>query len=827
MTNYGLERSVRNVARWTLTASTAIALTAPITAFAQVVPAPSNSAASTEGAAPRANDEPQFDIIVTGTREANRTKADSPGPIDVVGQAMIARTGQTNAFDALNAVLPSFAIPASGGDLSRLVRSARLRGLSPDQTLVLVDGKRRHSSASINTAAGPVAGSNPVDLDMITTSMIDHIEVLRDGAAAQYGSDAIAGVVNIITKKANNGGSGYAQSGSYYRGDGFSASSGINAGLGFGEGGYLNLSADYRYHGHSNRCGLDPRAAQFGITTNPCKTQGDPQYHVVTGGISAGYDLGGTTLYATGTYGYRSSEGYNGWRLPNRYASPWYRANYPQGFVPKQRIEEQDFGITGGIKGTFGGDWNWDLSTTYGGDHITLYNLNDLNASLITNTGYLITPVPTRTRAVVFSDREWTTNVDISHAFANSIFASPINLALGLEYRRNVYKIGAGEFASYTGSGATAYPGLSPANATNADRNNKAAYIELSTDITTGWQAALAGRFENYSDVGNNVVGKLTTRYDFSPAFGLRGTVSSGFRAPTLPQEFQTSLVVGPTSASGQLPVGSPAAIALGAKPLRAEKSESYSVGFVARPADRLTIAVDFYQIDIHDQIFNSGRIGAAFATNPALYNSTVAALRLSGFTIDPAVTQVFAQYYTNGLGTRTRGIDATADYRLSDFWNGRLDLSLAVNVNRVKLTRVDTFPGGAVQFGPDVLSEITDNAPRDKVILQALYSVDAWKLTLRETRWGRSAEVMADATLGPPFYYSNVITPKYTTDIQISYDLTRNLELSAGAINLFDVYPNQTVFETRNVSNASVYSVSSPFGFNGGSYYGRIAVKF
>jgi iron complex outermembrane receptor protein len=770
-------------------------------------------------------------VIVTGTRQQGRTVETSPSPIDVVGSAQIADSGTTNIFDSLNALLPSFEIPATGGDLSRLVRSARLRGLSPDETLVLVDGKRRHVSASINADVGPVGGSDPADLDLISPSMIDHIEVLRDGAAAQYGSDAIAGVINIITKKGTDGGSIYTQNGAYFPGkgqssDGYSFAGGGNYGLALGSAGYIDLSADYRTHDHSNRCGLDPRIAAFGITQNPCKTAGDPASHTLTLGTSAGYDFDGVNAYFMGTFADRTSAGYTGWRKPNRYASPWYQANYPNGFVPAEGIDENDYSVTGGIKSDSDATWTWDLSGTYGTDLIDIANIGDLNPNLITNTGYLVNPVPYKTYAGSFNDSELIINLDISRNFETGLFATPVTLSFGGEYRHNNYKILPGEFNSYSGAGASAFPGIAPSNATNVSRDNKAIYVDAATNLVENWQVDIAGRYEHYSDVGDTVTGKITTRYDFSPRFGIRGTVSNGFRAPTLAQEFQTQLNVGPTAASGQLPATSAAAVALGAVPLRPEYSQNYTVGLTAEPLAGLHLAIDVYQINIHSQVANSGLIGAAQATNPVLYNTVVAALAQAGFTIAPGVTQAFAQFYTNGLSTRTRGVDLTAEYRSDGPWDGTIDWSLSGNFNDVGLTHISTFANGSTEFTPDVLSEINADAPKNKFILQATYNVDRWGITLRETRWGTTEEVMPDQSKGPPTYYTNVITPKYLTDVQIGYNITDALKVSAGALNLFNQYPNQGVFGTRDTDNAHVYPGNSPFGFNGGTYYFRVDYK-
>jgi len=819
-----------------LLASVALAALIPSALSAQTVPAPTAPSISTTDTAPAPAAAPAEDIIVTGTRQLGRTKAQSPAPVDVISASDLQATGEQNVFDALNKVLPSLDLPPVGFDTAGLVRSIRLRGLSPDDVLVLIDGKRRHVSANINADIGPVGGSDPVDLDMIPISLIDHIEVLRDGAAAQYGSDAIAGVINIILKHADHGGSAYAQEGATYVQDGFTNNLGGSIGTSLGGNGFFDLGADYRYHDHTNRDGAFPGVngpngtgtdLATAVTIPNLKTvsqiEGDPRYNLASVGYNTGYTVGPTTLYSFGTYAYRHSEAFENFRDPNTSGTylpgsgPFGNLTafnyYPLGFEPLEAVSEDDYAFTLGVKGDLGDDWHYDLSSTYGADIENISTIASINTDYLHEYGVS----PTSFHAGEFNDSEWTSNLDIDKPVDIGIFARPLNIAFGGEFRRNTYQLEQGDSAAIYGGGSQAYPGFTPASAGYYQRTNEAGYVDINTYPLEHWQIDLAGRFEHYSDVKDTETGKFTTRYDITPWFAVRGTISNGFRAPSLAQEGFAAVNVGPTTASGQFPVNSPAAKALGSIPLKPERSQNYEVGIVTEPVDRMHVAVDLYRIDIRDQIVDSG----AFSGPAAL-----SALELSGL-LPPTCSaasgcNVYAQYFTNGVNTKNYGADVTIDYTmpLNDY--GKIAWLLAANFSSISITHQEA----SAALTPDVLSEISEDTPKSKIILQGTYTYDKWSLMGRVTRYGQSVEVLADGPNGGAPYTANRNAPAFIGDVEIGYKITPELTFTLGADNFTDKYANHTTAISR-YHNAVEYIPSSPYGIDGGFYYGRLAYNF
>jgi iron complex outermembrane receptor protein len=830
---------------WLLTHTALLAFVLPMAARAQsattsstatgTIPAATTVPANPTQAAPE-------EVIVTGTRQQGRTKNDSPAPVDVISGADLRQTGEQNLFDALNKIVPSLDLPQFGFDTAGLVRAARLRGLSPDDVLVLIDGKRRHVSANINADIGPNGGSDPVDFDMIPLSLIDHVEILRDGAAAQYGSDAVAGVINVILKHADHGGDAYAQEGAYYAGDGFTNNLGTSYAVPLGQNGYFDVSGDYRYHDHTNRDGdfigqtgttanpnpLVANGAQGGpiaIKGDPSRIEGDPRYNLVNLGYNAGYTVEDTTFYSFATYGYRHSEAFENFRDPN-YAgaygtntgNPAYpygnlsaATYYPGGFTPLEALNEDDYSAAFGVKGLLPDDWHYDLSTVFGGDIDNVSTLDSLNPNFLQTYG----TSPLHFHAGEFNDSEWTNNLDISKPIDVPIFAKPLSVAFGAEYRHDTYQIMPGDGPSYFEGGAQAYPGFTPQAANYYERSNEAVYVDLATELLPHWQVDVAGRYEHYTDVGDTETGKLTTRYDFTPQIGIRGTISNGFRAPTLAQEGFAAVNVAPTNATAQFPVNSPGAKLIGASPLKAERSQNYSAGIVSTPIPRLHAAIDFYQIDIRDQIVDSGLFSGG---------DVLQALILNGSSVPPGVSSssVFAQFYTNGVNTRTQGADVTIDYVTFLGDQGRINWLAAANFNSVVITHQEASAG----LTPDVLSEIQNSTPKNKIILQAIYTQDPFSVTLRETRFGQVSETLADGyTGGAPFTY-NKQSPKWITDFEVGYKITPELTFTVGADNVFDKYASHTTAYAR-YQNAEEYILSSPYGIDGGFYYARAAYKF
>jgi iron complex outermembrane recepter protein len=748
-------------------------------------------------------------VIVTGTRESGRKAYESATPISVIKAEQLTATGQTNLLDALRQVAPSLSSIFLN---STPFRTFSLRGLSPGQTLVLINGKRRHLSSQLFKNASPYQGSDPVDLDLIPLAAIDHVEILRDGAAAQYGTDAIAGVINIILKDSEHGASIAGTAGANYFGDGFTGQIDADAGSKLGDDGFIHVSGDYHRHNFTNRSGYDPRT-NFTVQG---KMNGDPASTVETVGINAEKPItGNISAYGFLTFAHRYTEANQIYRLGNVAPSV-----FPDGFFPVLSAREYDFEVAGGFKGSEVLGWDWDLSGSFGRDRASLNTFNTFNPNLFTSQG--VDQTSFYDGAYVSSQA--VTNFDIRRGFDTGLWTAPLNVALGLEDRYEKFQLTGGEAASYLLGGGQGVAGFAPATASDSSRNIVAAYVDLSTYFTTQWQVDLAGRFERYQDVGSGKTGKISTRYDFIPQLGVRGSVSNGYHAPTLAQEHYASSSMAPTSASGLLPVDSVGARLLGAPALRPEKSVNYSVGIVSEPLDRLHVSLDAYLINIGDRIISTGSLFGAQA---------LAALTANGNTVPFGISpnNFSANFFTNGVDTRTKGIDVSADYK-SDFGPyGAVNWSLGGNYNVTKITNYHQAPAilqaaGVSLFNPAVISYLTTASPRTKVNLSVIYLKDDWELNLRETRYGSASQRVDPNGNGAHFYGQSVPTA-YITDIEAAYHITSFLKLSIGANNVFDRYPPKAALITTGPSNTQVYPSISPYGFDGGYYYTRFTVDF
>ena len=500
-------------------------------------------------------------VIVTGTRQSGVRAVDSAAPVQVIGDEALARTGQTDLRLAISNLVPSFTAQAFGGDAANLTLSARLRGVSANQTLVLINGKRRHGTANLAVLAGAYQGSAAADLNFIPTASIARIEVLTDGAAAQYGTDAIAGVINIILKDDDHGGSASATGGAYYESDGETYSLSANAGFAPAPGAYVNVTLENRFHDFSFRGAPDARViSTSAVTANPSwpsalpgypyvnRIAGDARYQITAGTVSAGWKASDQLeVYGFGTYGVKKATAYENYRLPNRLP-----AIYPKGFSPMLETLETDYALTGGIKGQAFGGWRYDLSSTYGRDDHEVRVRKSANLQLYADTG----ATPTEFHAGDFVSTQWTNNLDVSREFEVG-WASPLTLALGAEQRNETYRIGAGDAAARYKSGSQSYPGFALTDAGKHKRDSWAVYADLAASPVENLKLDFAVRHEDFSDFGSADIAKLTGRYDFTPAFAVRGTVSSGFRAPTLAELYYSATNVSPTTAFVQLPPGS------------------------------------------------------------------------------------------------------------------------------------------------------------------------------------------------------------------------------------------------------------------------------
>jgi iron complex outermembrane receptor protein len=480
-----------------------------------------SSSAQTDGTSSKQDVQVQDRVVVTGTRTATKATR-SLTPVDVITSAQLQSTGQADLRDALVSLSPAIQRQAMGGAQAALVDTLTLHGLTPDQVLVLVNGKRRHSTATISLNPGPQQGSTGVDIDLIPVSAVDHVEILRDGAAAQYGSDAIAGVINIILKSDTKGGYIESLTGQTYQGDGLRQSTSANYGFALGPGGFLNLSAEVSRENHTNRT---EQYAHTGALAGEASNKyiGDPASTRQVVGFNAGYFLSDSVqLYGFGTYAHRDAASYQTVR-----GASVLPAVYPNGFVPQDLLSENDFSVTFGAKGDNLLGWKWDLSSTYGGDNANFSQSSSANIGLYQATGQ----TPTKFYIGRQSDTQWTNNLDLTRPFNLGFLPAPLNVSFGVEQRIEGYSVGAGEPYSYLYGGTPALVGLPPASESNNTRNVLATYIDLSTNITRKWRIDLAGRFEHYSDVGDTTNGKIATRYDFTPWIALRGSVSTGFRA--------------------------------------------------------------------------------------------------------------------------------------------------------------------------------------------------------------------------------------------------------------------------------------------------------
>jgi len=757
----------------------------------------------------------QDTVVVTGTRTSTKA-SQSLTPIDVISGAQLQSTGQSNLRDALVKLSPSITRETYAGDTAQLTDALSLHGLTPDHVLVLVNGKRRHTTANIALDGGLNEGSTGVDIDMIPVALIDHIEILRDGASAQYGSDAIAGVINIILKSASHGGSLQTTSGQTYDGDGFRNGESANLGLNLGDHGFLDLAAEYDRQNHTVRTAPDDYFGTFQQGHgyyNPI--EGDPASTRESVGFNAGYYLGDDVeLYGFGTYAHRNAEAYQNYRPPSVLPQV-----YPSGFVPTETVNENDYSVTAGAKGQNLFGWSWDLSTTYGGDNEGIGMVNSANTALYAADGF----TPTSFHLATVSNTQLTNNLDFSRAFQLPLLPAPVNVSFGLEQRRETYSVGAGDEYSYLLGGAQALPGLAPVSASDNSRDVLGTYIDLSTHLTQKWTVDLAGRFEHYSDVGDTTNGKISTRYDFTPQIAVRGSVSSGFRAPSLAEEYYSNVNESPASVTGLLAANSAAARLIGAQPLKPEESTNYNVGLVLTPVKDLNVTIDAYQIDIRNRIVEGGTASGAAA---------IAAMEAAGLSVPSSVpaSAVSASYFTNGASTRTRGLDLSGTWHTGFGAYGQVDWDLGVNLNTTSVTRVANGANGQPELNAQQIAWLTTATPKNKIIVGGTWHLDKWGVSLHETRFG-STSSEETYIVGPNAFSTTQFihfenAARYVTDLEVRYDVTKRFQIAVGANNLFNVYPSKLPYQAQ-LEGAQYDAFASTIGEDGGFYYLRARYTF
>lgn len=806
------------------------------------------------------------EVQIVGSRNANRTKLNSPVAVDVIDLKSLTESApQVSVTQILQYVSPSFhsVTGSNAGDAGSALSLAQLRGLGPDQVLVLVNGKRRHKSANVNYG-GLGNGSTGYDLNAIPTGAIERIEILRDGAAAQYGSDAIAGVINIVLKKTKDDLVVNTTGSVRRRGDGATTRTNANYGVALGDkGGYINATVEYAtqaislpagnstaglyngpiYGGGANTRGYDAIYTQA-IDQAILNSRGIDRHFFDqrASGSNAGQDAllffnseiplaKSAEVYAFGGISSRNSQFTAVYRLPG-----WTSRNnnfiYPDGFLPAMENNIVDESLTAGVKGKFNG-WNVDLSNVYGKNAFGNRVDNSLNASLGLTS-------PTSFDAGSYSAAQNTTSLDFDRYFDKVL--KGLNIAFGVQNRVESFQIKAGEPASYqkgdqrtiynvdttangipylASSGTTSLNGLAPgsqihlgfqpANAVDVSRSITAGYLDLELNLTKKWLVSAAGREEYYSDFGNVFTYKLASRYSFGRWLSLRGSINTGFRAPDIAQSYYTSV-----STTFQQGVGvdiltasnqSAAARALGIPKLSPERSKGYGLGLTSAPIDNVELTVDAYQIDISNRIGNTGNFNSADNNLPAdvktLFQQTGAAQ---------------ANFFYNEFSTRTRGIEFTSSYRVL-LNKGNINFLLGGNFEKNDITQVNTPRGLSayknVILSPSERARVTSNIPAQKVNLQGIYEAGKFSFLARTVYFGKvttATQLSAADPLNPVYFYQ-ALKPIWVTDISAGYKITTKLRGTIGVNNLFNVlgdYTNPTISGLRNPTIVGIQNGSA-----------------
>jgi iron complex outermembrane recepter protein len=785
------------------------------------------------------------EVVVTGTRVADRTRLETLAPVDVVSYEGLSRHGSTELAQTISSVAPSINLPRPAiTDGTDHIRPATVRGLAPDQTLVLVNSKRRHQSSLVNVNATVGRGSAAVDLNAIPLAAIDSIEVLRDGASAQYGSDAIAGVINLRLRAARDGGKTMFTVGRYdtevvtERGrrrehDGRTVTISSWSGLPLGADGFLTLSAEYLDRDPTSRGDFDTRVLAL---PNPeplrvTSRYGESEMRGTTFYANAGLPIGEWDGY--GWLGYQARDGESAAfpRLADNYNN--VPSIYPNGFLPLIATDIDDLAAAVGTRGVIQG-WDADFSLVYGRNSLDYRTENSIN-------GTLGAASPTSFDSGGLEYDQLIANIGLVRELAWGL-AAPVNLAMGLEARRETFDIRAGEPDSYragpapppyTAPGAQGFPGFQPSNQVHKSRRAVGIYADMEAQLTTKLLMSGAARGEDYSDFGSALTGKVSARYDFARSFALRSTVSSGFRAPGLQQSYFTStatnFINGVPYEIGTFPATSAIAQALGAQPLDAEKSRNYSLGAVFRVAD-LEATLDAYRIDIDDRIVLSENL------NQPDVQSLLTPFGIAG-----------ARFFMNGVDSTTKGLDLVVRYALRTDALGKFDFTLIGNRNDTNVTRVPSTPVlAALDPAPQLFARVNrlsfeKGTPDSKLVAgvdwSTPYTYGTWGISAKATRYGEVVEPGV-AMRGEPADLRDITTSAtWLLDLSLTASLLdEKLSVSVGADNLTDVYPERTPIARANPNgapvnlnptNAVAFSRYSPYGFNGRFVYARASYSW
>ncbi len=803
------------------------------------------------------------DVVVTGSRAAiGRTNVLTTAPVDVISAREIKAFAQTDVSQVLTYAAPSFqSSRQSISDGTDFLDPASLRGLGPDQVLVLVNGKRRYSQSLVNINGTIGRGSVGTDLNTIPTASIKRIEVLRDGAAALYGSDAIAGVINIQLKDDSTHTSASSLYGQTTQSDGKTEQVDFSTGINLNHRGYLDLSGQFLNRSYTNRSFADtapliylgenggqyPASATTEQSRRDLKAQddalvaqrgfdrrdirvGQSDSRNFGGMFNGAYRVGGGyEVYFFGGASYRTGRGPGFNRLPNQ---PTQRdlGLFPDGFLPFINTVINDHSGAVGVRKTFGG-YALDLSNTFGRNNLAFTVDNSINAALPQGAG--ITN-PTSFYAGRLAFMQNSTNLGLSRRYTEVGPLATLNVAVGGEFRVDNYLIEQGEYASYFGAvggrtasngtpaaaGSQVFPGYQPTDALNKTRTNTAGYLDLESDISTRVLVHLAGRAENYSDFGGNVSGQAAVRVSIIDALALRGSVGNGFRAPSLQQRYfnntstqfvsglpQQVLTVNNDNPIVRNSFGGSGQQGFGVEPLKQEKSTNYSIGLTSTIAQQFTLTVDAYMIDIKDRIV----LSSSFTRANPLVNTILGSL---------AVSQV--QFFANAVNTRTKGLDIVANERIN-VGSGHLLLSAAANFNSTEVTSFNssssTINGDQTAGVNNLQNRLFDRSqrtrlehgnPRSKINLAASYTVGRFGVEARSVRFGEIQTADADPTRAN---LDQTFSAKWITDLTVNVRLIQQLSLTLGVNNLFDVYPDKIYVDPRN--NPNNFSVDPATSFS------------
>ncbi|EKU24264.1 TonB-dependent receptor plug domain-containing protein [Xanthomonas graminis] len=754
-------------------------------------------------------------VVVTGTRGANRTQFGTLAPVDVISAEEIRAVGSSDLNTVLAALVPSFVVqrlPLADGQV--FVRPATLRGLSPDQTLVLVNGHRFHRSALLGAR-----GAQAPDLAQIPTNAIKRIEVLRDGAAAQYGSDAIAGVINIILDDRVGTELGVDVS-RYSEGDGLARTYSLKRGWELGAGSLVafaeHSASEPTDRGVQRADAIAFQAAHPAIAVaDPVQRWGQPEQHSTHLGMNLDLPLSDSV----GLYGYALFNDGGGvsdfnWRNPDSNASIYkttaafpgfdLRSMYPAGFTPRYGSDYRDAQTLAGLKGAFNERFSWDVSAAYGLSKIA-YSLGDsINASLGPTS-------PTAFHLGSLQQREVNLNADFVYALPLAMLPDPVNIAFGAERRNETYAIAAGDPASYAIGGGARYglapnangaPGFSPQQAGSWEQTSYAAYADVEVPLTARFSVGGALRYEDFSSFGSSLNGKLSARLELTPWLALRGAWSNGFRAPTPGQSYATQITQGLDTVSlqvfnsGRLSPQDPIAIALGAKPLKPEASDSLSLGLAWQAPSGLFGSLDLYRIALSDRFSTSQSfVVPATAPNPLHYTSV--------------------NYFTNDFDTTTEGADLVFGYQHA-LGRGRVGATLAYNYNRTQVDNGST----AVAANPTQRILFEQQLPQHKGSLGLTWEQGPLQGLLRMRYYGAWTDSSGNAS-GDIFQRFGAIS---LLDLSATYALSQTLSLRLGADNVLNTYPDKATFQA---SRGLVYSRNAPYDTDGRNLYAQLRLRF